>query len=152
MCISRYLKKTVVSFVKKQYVGIWSHFCELAQNHDSKMTLQHWSGGVALWSCTYCQVWFSFVPWLRQNLYSNLANVGTFPGAAKQDAGDKMEPPSEPDSHTLQHRCHVRGLHRQPAQTARQPWQWQNEAGGWPAQHARPCWGLQKQVRTMAFT
>lgn len=72
--------------------------------------------------------------------------LGTFPGAAEQDAGNKMESASEPDGHTFQHRRHVRGLHLQPPQTAGQPGQRQDEAGGRPAQHAGTGRGLQKQV------
>lgn len=75
-----------------------------------------------------------------------LYTLGSLPGAAEQNAGDQVEPAAGTDHHTLQHRRHVRGLHRQPAQTAGQPGQRQDEAGGRPAQHAGPGGGLQEQV------
>lgn len=81
-----------------------------------------------------------------KSMCSCFAHVGPLPGTAEQNAGDQMEPPPGPDHRPLQHRLHVRGLHCQPAQTARQPGQRQDEAGGRPSQYAGPGGGLQEQV------
>ena len=71
---------------------------------------------------------------------------GALPGAAEQDAGDQVEPAAGADYLPLQHRRHVRGLHRQPSQTARWPGQWEDEAGGRAQEHAGLGRGLQEQV------
>ena len=71
---------------------------------------------------------------------------GALPGAAEQDAGDQVEPAAGADHLPLQHRRHVRGLHRQPAQTAGRPGQREDEAGGRAEEHAGSGGGLQEQV------
>jgi len=63
---------------------------------------------------------------------------GPLPGAAEQSSGDQMEPAAGSDHHPLKHRRHVRGLHRQPAQTARRARQREDEAGGRAEEHAGP--------------
>lgn len=81
---------------------------------------------------TFCFVFFS--------------TTGPFSGAAEQDAGDQVEPPAGTDHHSLKHRCHVWGLHCQPAQATGRARQWEDEAGGRAEEPAAHGGGLQKEV------
>lgn len=73
--------------------------------------------------------------------------AGTLPGAAEQNAWDQVETSARANHLPLQHWCHVRGLHCQLAQAARQPGPRKSQTGVRPPSHDRPGRGLQKQVR-----
>lgn len=71
---------------------------------------------------------------------------GPIPRAAKQDAGDQMEPPAESEDHPEQYCTHLWGVYQQFEEAARRPTVWQGTPGGRAEEHAGSCGGFQVQV------